>query len=588
MTEISRIETQRSQHSLTVGRDVHLREPARPLPAFGGGKAYPPPLPRREEYVVEFDGDEDPLHAMNWSRRKKGWTVAMLAFTTLVAAFGSGIFGSTTAAVSAHFHVPAEVAGLGVALYVLGIATGPTLWGPLSELRGRRLPLVVATFGLGVFQLAVAVGKDVQTVLISRFWAGFFGGCPLAVVAAAFSDLFDHRTRGLALTVFSMTALAGPLLAPFIAGFITDHGRLGWRWTAYLAAILAFIAFLLNVLFLHETYPPQVLVGKAAALRRRTKNWGIHAKQEEIEVDVRRLVAKNFSRPLRLLATEPVVLLLSLYMAAIAGLVALFLTAYPIAFQQLRGFGPGLGGLPFFGVIVGELLAAVFILLLQPAYNRQLAAAHQHVPVPEWRLPAVIVGAVCFTLGLFCFGWTGARPEVHWMVPTVSGVLTGFGLLAVFLQSLNYLVDTYLMFAASAIAATTLLRSLATAGFPMLSRCLFRALGLQWAASLLGCLALLLVPVPVVFYVYGPSMRARSQFATAPAFVPALDSPPLGMAPRHPKLDPKLDPTPNPEAEKEKEKEKGAAPDPGLDVSVTHRPAPSLVHGRREESHPDS
>jgi hypothetical protein len=61
---------------------------------------------------------------------------------------------------------------------------------------------------------------------------GIFGACPLAVVAAVFSDMFDNRTRGLAITVFSMTVFTGPLLAPFIGGFIVES-YLGWRWTEW-------------------------------------------------------------------------------------------------------------------------------------------------------------------------------------------------------------------------------------------------------------------------------------------------------------------------------------------------------------------
>jgi MFS transporter, DHA1 family, multidrug resistance protein len=61
---------------------------------------------------------------------------------------------------------------------------------------------------------------------------GIFGACPLAVVGAVFSDMFDNRTRGLALTLFSMTVFTGPLLAPFIGGFIVES-HLGWRWTEW-------------------------------------------------------------------------------------------------------------------------------------------------------------------------------------------------------------------------------------------------------------------------------------------------------------------------------------------------------------------
>ncbi|KAF2094652.1 major facilitator superfamily [Rhizodiscina lignyota] len=515
-TVMSRIETQRTQHSQTVGMSIKSRKSTKPLPTMGNEKPYPPPLPEREEYVVEFDGENDPLHAQNWPMRKKLAVAAMLGFTTFVAAFGSSIFSSAIGVVSVKFGVSAEVGTLGVSLYVLGFATGPILWAPFSELYGRRLPLLISTFGFGVFSIGVAVGKDLQTVLICRFWAGFFGACPLAVVAAVFSDMFNARVRGLAITVFSIMVFSGPLMAPFIGGFITTS-YLGWRWTEYLVAIIGFFCFIVNLFFLEETYPPVILVSKAAELRRRTKNWGIHAKQEEIEIDLRELLEKNFSRPLRMLVTEPIVLLISIYMAFVYGLLYLFLTAYPIVFQRIHGMNPGVGGLPFFGMITGELLAGVMIAIRQPGYQKKLAA-NNGVPIPEWRLPEVIAGGVAFSAGLFWFAWTGWKESIHWIVPTLSGLLTGFGIMSIFLQSLNYLVDAYLFFAASAIAANTFLRSLCGAIFPLFATYMFDGMGVQWAGTLLGCVAGILVPVPIWFYLRGGKIREKSQFA--PTFGP--------------------------------------------------------------------
>ena len=57
---------------------------------------------------------------------------------------------------------------------------------------------------------------------------------------------------------------------------------------------------------------------------------------------------------------------------------------------------------------------------------------------------AVIVGGALFAAGLFWFGWS-SRPNVHWIVPTLSGLFTGFGLLAIFICLFNYLIDSYLM-----------------------------------------------------------------------------------------------------------------------------------------------
>jgi DHA1 family multidrug resistance protein-like MFS transporter len=457
-TAMSRIQTQRSQHSGTVGASIKSRQSRKPLPAFGAGKPYPPALPEREEYVVEFDGVDDPLHAQNWTLKKKIFTAAILGFTTLTSAFGSSIFSAATRVVAVQFGVGVTVGVLGTSFYVLGFATGPIFWAPLSELSGRRLPLVVASFGFSIFNIGVASGKDLQTVLICRFFSGFFGACPLTCVAAVFSDMFNNRTRGMAITIFSVTVFTGPLLAPFIGGFIILNPDMGWRWTEWIVAIMGFTAFLLNFFFLSESYPPEILVAKAKELRRRTKNWGIHAKQEEIEVDFRELLEKNFSRPIRMLISEPIVLLLSIYMAFIYGLLYLFLTAYPLVFQGVHHMNLGVGGLPFFGMITGQLIAGLVIFIRQPAYQKKLAA-NNDVPIPEWRLPEIIAGGVFFAIGIFWFGWTGYKEDIHWIVPTLSGIFIGFGLLSIFLQALNYLVDAYLMVCASQSISLYLLTS---------------------------------------------------------------------------------------------------------------------------------
>lgn len=205
----------------------------------------------------------------------------------------------------------------------------------MSELYGRKYPLLISAFGFSVFSVAVAAGKDIQTVLICRFFAGIFGSCPLSVVAAVYADIYNNTQRGLAIGGYSACVFMGPMvswkfqyrlnsehpltsilsqLAPFIGGFITTS-HLGWRWTEYISSIMGWLAFGLLFFFMEETYPPVILVGKAAELRRRTKNWGIHAKQEEIEVDLKELIIRNVSRPMRILWTEPIVLAVTTYMA---------------------------------------------------------------------------------------------------------------------------------------------------------------------------------------------------------------------------------------------------------------------------------
>ena len=98
-------------------------------------------------------------------------------------------------------------------------------------------------------------------------------------------------------------------------------------------------------------------------------------------------------------------------------------------------------------MVVGIIIAGAYIIITTPGYNRKLEANGGR-PVPEWRLPPVIIGGLAFTGGLFWFGWSGNYKSVHWIVPTLSGILSGFGLLAIFISLLNYIVDSVRRFLA--------------------------------------------------------------------------------------------------------------------------------------------
>lgn len=281
--------------------------------------------------------------------------------------------------------------------------------------------MVIGPFGLGLFLIGAAVGKDLQTVLICRFFVGVFGAAPLTCGAAVVADLFDNSQRGIAISIYSLAGFSGPFVAPTVGGFVAES-YLGWRWTQYLAAIMSFSALALDLFFLEETYPPAILVSKAAKIRKISKNWGIHARQEEIEVDIGELVNKNLSRPLRLLFKEPIVLFLSIYSAFIYGLLYVFLTAYRIAFQQIRHYNRGVGSLPMLAMIVDELFACAYLIWQQPKYMEKLKK-NNDVNVPEWRLPPMVLGGVLYSVGLFWFGWTAYHADIHWSGALYSNFL---------------------------------------------------------------------------------------------------------------------------------------------------------------------
>ena len=464
-TAVARMDEFRLQHSVTVGSSRQRPTEDFDLPPFGGNKPYPPQLPEREEYVVEFAGYDDPKHAQNFAPRRKLIIASVLVFASWWATFASSVFSAGAAAVGQEFNVGRETTTLGTSLFVLGYAMGPSVFAPVSELYGRRTPIIIAAAGFSIFNTAVACSKDYQTLMISRFFSGFFGSAPLAITGAVFADMFDNSTRGIAVAAFAAALYAGPFSGPMVGGFISKS-YLGWRWTAWLPALMGYVSFILSVYFQEETYGPVILVSKAAELRRLTRNWGIHAKQEEVEIDLKELAIKNVTRPLRILFTEPIVLLMTIYMSFIYGLLYLSLTAYSIVFSDVFGFSLGVAGIPFMALILGAFIGFAAVVMLNKSYVRKLEA-NNNVPVPEWRLPIAMVGGIVFAIGLFWFGWAGYRQNTHWIAPTLAGLFLGFGIFTVSIQCLNYIIDAYLMFAASAIAANTIMRSIFGAVFPM-------------------------------------------------------------------------------------------------------------------------
>lgn len=479
-------------------------------PPMGGGRPYPPALPDREPYEVTFDGPDDPTHPYNWPVRKKVLLSVILGLNSIGVAMGSSIFASAVQQVSRDYHVALVVAILGVTLFVFGFAASPVIYAPLSELYGRQGMLIVSSFGFTLFQFAVATAKDLQTILICRFFGGFIGAAPLAIVPAAFFDMFDNESRGTAVTIFALGVFVGPIMAPVFGSYIVQYTT--WRWTEYVTGIYAGCITLLIAYFYEETHHPTILVRKARMMRQMSGNWGIHAAHEDAQLSIKEIAEKTVTRPIRMLFTEPILFCITLYHSFVYGILYLLLEAYPIVFQEKYGFLKN-GELPYIALIIGMLVNAGYNVYTEKDYIRAVRA-NGGKPLPEARLKPMILAGIVFPIGILWFCWTGNYPKkVHFMVPTVAGSFIGFGLIGIFLPCFNYIIDSYLILSASAIAGNTFMRSAFGAAFPLFAGFMFHNMGVNWAGLLLGLFALAMVPVPLLLLKYGRYLRGKSKYA---------------------------------------------------------------------------
>ena len=295
-----------------------------------------------------------------------------------------------------------------------------------------------------------------------------------------------------------------------IGACITVNSQLGWRWTAYVEAILAFAVVALSVFCLPESYAPRLLCLKAMRMRQRTGIERYYHPHELTKLDVRSVITKHLARPLRMLFTEPIVACLALYASFVYMLLYLTLEVFPIVFEQNRAYGPVIGKLPFLGTFVGLLCAILINISNQPHYAYSVEA-NQGQPVPEARLMPMVAGVMLLVIGLFWFGWTAA-PQYNCFLPITAAGLIGAGSNVVTQQINNFLVDTYGLYAASAVSAKTISRSIMGAAFPLVARPMFNKLGVGPAMSILGGIGCLALPVPYILKKYGVELRRMSKF----------------------------------------------------------------------------
>lgn len=300
-----------------------------------------------------------------------------------------------------------------------------------------------------------------------------------------------------------MTSL---VVGPVIGGFITES--LGWRWANWLVLILGGVTILL-MLSIKETYPPVLLQRKAAALRKETGEDRYWSRYDQ-RLQFWDLMKVNLSRPFIMAVTEPICIFWNVYIGIIYGVLYLCFIAYPYVFQGVRKWGLGPAGLSFLGIGVGSLVTIAAEPLIRRMINRHPHEPGTNKPAPEAAMSVVCIAAIACPVGELIFAWTCAPASIHWSLPIAAGIPFGAGNTAVFIYATNYLVTSYGVYAASAMASNSMVRSAMGGLLPLAGAPLYRSLGPNWAGTLLGGLQILFLPIPFVFYRYGAKIRARS------------------------------------------------------------------------------
>ncbi|KAJ5419995.1 hypothetical protein N7465_002514 [Penicillium sp. CMV-2018d] len=456
------------------------------------------------EFEVYWDS-EDPDNPRLWPLWYKGLTVAAMSLGATIVSLSSTLYTSGIPGLQEEFHISKIVALLGVTTYLLGMGIGSILFAPLSELLGRRPIYIVSMTIFLLLLLPSALAQNIQSILVGRFFGGFFGSALMSNSPASVNDIVSDKYRALAFGFWSIGPSNGPVYGPIIGGFVFQY--LGWRWTNWIVLIIGGVALVL-IASVKETYAPVILKRRATRKRKETQNPKWWTRYDD-GLGFMSLLRVNLKRPFVMLFTEPICIFWDGYVAIVYGILYLCFVAYPIAFQQERGWSPGIGGLSFIGIGVGVFLSIACEPLFRKVINIHRKNPETGMVPPEAMVSIIFFGATLLAIGQLWFSWT-CTPNVHWIIPIISGLPFGVGNACVFIYAQNYIAQSYGLYSASALAGNMLTRSVMGAFLPLAGPAMYETLGLNWAGTILGLVETACIMIPVVFYFYGHKIREAS------------------------------------------------------------------------------
>ncbi|KAE8154174.1 major facilitator superfamily domain-containing protein [Aspergillus avenaceus] len=466
------------------------------------------PNPPQSSTEQEFD----PIEPLTWPRRQKWVITVIISCFTLIPPVSSTMLAPALTQMSADLGIKEPVVSqLTLTIFMLAYAIGPLLFGPLSETIGRSPVLLVANVFFLLWTLACGLSRTVPEMIAFRLLAGIGGSAPLAVGGGVIrkSDLWAAEERGQAVGIYSLAPLLGPVIGPLTGGWITE--RTTWRWMFYSTSIAAGVAGVIGLVFLRETYTP--------VLRRQKQPRETVPSGGTSESLTKRL-RLAFTRPLQFFITEPIILVVAIYMACVFGILYIILSTFPKVWAEVYGESPGIGGLNYLSLGIGYVLGSQANTHASDAIYRRLQKRKSLnnnddnlEGEPEFRVPTMFVGSVLIPVGIFWYGWS-VQARTHWIMPNIGSFIFSLGSVTCMQSMQAYVIDSYARYAASGLAAAVLLRNIAAFGIPLFAPYMYDALHYGWGNSVLGFAGVVIgIPSPFLFWKFGKKIRGRSRFA---------------------------------------------------------------------------
>ncbi|PNH38346.1 hypothetical protein VD0004_g8480 [Verticillium dahliae] len=451
----------------------------------------------------------------NW---KKWYILTVIFWVQVSMNFNTSLYSNAIPGISEEFNVSAQAARCGAMIFLVMYAFGCELWAPWSEEFGRWPVLQLSLFLVNIWQLPVALAPNFATVMVGRALGGLSsaGG---SVTLGMIADMWESDTQQYAVAYVVFSSVGGSVLGPIVGGFTEEY--LDWRWSIWIQLILGGFVQAVHFFTVPETRTT-IMMNRIAKKRRKngTPNiWG----PDELVPFRERFSAKEilitWTRPFKMFLTEPIVLVLSLLSGFSDALIFMFIQSFALVYDQWH-FSTVAIGLAFIPIGIGYVIAW---LLFIPAIKRNIKERRENPNDEraqyESRLWFLLYTAPCLPIGLIGFAWTIQGPPIHWIGSMIFAAIVGIANYAIYMATIDYMICAYGPYSASATGGNGWARDFLAGVLTVPATPFFTNIGassgrnLEYASTILFCIALLLVLAVYVIYWKGPTLRKRSPFA---------------------------------------------------------------------------
>ncbi|WFD36583.1 hypothetical protein MCUN1_003466 [Malassezia cuniculi] len=457
---------------------------------------------------------------------KKWLTLSVIAVVQISMNFNTSVWPNAAALIPEdprYAGVSEQGARVTQMIFLVAYAFGCELWAPWSEEFGRWPILQLSMFLVNCTQIWGVFSPNYECLIAARFFGGLFtagGSVTLAVVA----DLYDAEDQQYALAFVVLSSCIGTSIGPFIGGFLAGlipmenegHWMSSLNWIFWTMLAFGGVTQILHAVLVPETMS-LVLLDREARRRRANGEKNIYGPHEmEDERFSLKKIGGVWIRPFHMFVKEPIVLFCSLLSGFSDMLIFIFSESFTLVFKQW-GFSTLQCGLAFIPVNVGYVIAFFTYL---PSIHQQRVARRQSpdVLLPEARLYWLMFLAPLLPIGLFGFAWTSLGPPLtHWIAPMIFAVTISVANYAIYFATVDYMVEAYGVYSASATGGNAFARDLLAGISAMFSVPMYEKISpthsYSWASTLLAFIAIVVVVPIYVFYWKGEQIRLNSKFS---------------------------------------------------------------------------